>query len=194
MNKKTTKIFIIIILTITIILIGTISKATVENKPGGTVHTSISVSDSYQICYEMRNDALGNNSLDPHLTTNADWAAAAYLGLSAYGSVRSKDGTSVSIEETNYYSTTNNITGIMNMGVKLTQTASLRTGYTTSSYRTNLEQNINTKYVETLGEKYNDIINKGKAIYELQRMVRPNSILHSWRRISSIIKNWSFRP
>ncbi len=167
MNRKVLKLISIIILTMLLSTIATISNAGVEVKSGTTPYTSITVSGSYQVCFDMRyGGTLGSNSLDPHLTTNADWAAAAYLGLSDYGDVRDGDGTSVTIDGTSYNSTTNNITGVMNMGKTFTQTASLFPGASTSSYRTALENNINTKYVETLGTTMEDATNKGRAYGE----------------------------
>ena len=114
-------------LTIVGICIGTtVSNAAIEIKPGTSPHVNLTASTSFEYCYNMRSysSSLGANNLDPHLTTNADWAATAYLGLSAYGYVRTKEGNPVSIGEASYYSTTQNATGVMNMGKTTTQTAS----------------------------------------------------------------------
>lgn len=151
------KIIIITISLIMILILGiyfsTISNAAIEIKSGTEPHTNIKVTNSYQYCYDMRSSTstLGNNSLDPHLTLNADWAAVAYLGASTYGSVRDNVGNEEQIGDGIYYSTTNNITGVMDLGkTDHTQTASLLEGYSNSNNRTNLENNINTKYVELL--------------------------------------------
>ncbi len=81
MNKKVLKLISIMILTMLLSTITTISNAGVEVKSGTTPYTDISVSGSYQVCFDMRyGGTLGSNSLDSHLTTNADWGAAAYLG------------------------------------------------------------------------------------------------------------------
>ena len=119
MRKK-----IIIITTSLIILLmlslyfSSISNAAIEIKSGTTAHIGINASNAYQYCYDMRSSAstLGNNTLDPHLTLNADWGATVYLGASAYGNVRDNDGESITINGTTYNSTTNNITGVMNSG------------------------------------------------------------------------------
>jgi len=168
-NKVIKRIIIILIIVLGSLLIGTTSKAALECKPGGNVYTNITVNDSYLLCYDMRNgdSTLGNHTLDPHLTTNADWGAAAYLGLSAYGNVRNKNGTTVTINGKSYYSTTNNITGVMDMGKNYTQTASLIKEYSETGYIGSLKANLNTKYVETLAKLADDnTINLGRAFKE----------------------------
>ena len=101
-----------------ILCFSTISNAAIEIKAGTTRHTNINISTAYQYCYDMRSatSTLGINSLDSHLSLNADWGATAYLGASTYGGVRNNYGTIVKINEANNYSTTNNITGVMNLG------------------------------------------------------------------------------
>lgn len=172
------KIIITIITLIIILVLGVCfcnkSNAAIEIKPGTEAHTKIKVTNSYQYCYDMRSSTstLGNNTLDPHLTLNADWGAVAYLGASAYGSVRDNVGNEEQIGDRIYYSTTNNITGVMDLGkTEYTQTASLLEGYSDSNNRTNLENNINTKYVETISKS--DDVNKeakmkGWAFYEVK--------------------------
>ncbi len=177
MNRKAIKLFSIIMLTIMLMTIGTISKAAIEVKKGTTPYTNIKVSDSYNLCYNLRNSdsTLGNNSLDPHLVTNADWGAAAYLGISAYGSVRSANGTSVTIDGKSYNSTTKNITGVINMGKTYTQTSSLITGYTSNDNITTLKNNLSTKYVETLGATAADATNNGRAFEETKGWYSSNA-------------------
>lgn len=166
---KTIKVIIITIITFISLSILNTTRAAIENKPKGTLYSNISVSDSYRLCYDLRNNdetsTLGNNSLNPHLTTNADWGAAAYLGVSIYGSVRSATGEQITIDGIRYYTTTGNVTGIMNMGKNYTQTASLWEGNSTE-YTENLRNNINTKYVENLPNSSNDENNKGKSFFE----------------------------
>lgn len=153
MKKKITIITIsLIILLILGISFSSISNAAIEVKPGTSTHTNVTVSTSYQYCYDMRSSTstLGNNSLDPHLTLNADWSAVAYLGASAYGNVRGASGTTVTISGSAHNSTTNNITGVINFGKLYTQTAALfDLQYADSdAVRNKLSANANTKYVE----------------------------------------------
>ena len=166
MNLKR-KIRILILTLVAGTCIGsTVSNAAIEIKPGTSPHVNITSSTSYEYCYNMRaySSSLGANSLDPHLTTNADWAAAAYLGLSGYGYVRTADGNSVTIGENSYFSTTKNATGVMDMGKNYTQTASNFDRQ--NSYTTNLYNARDTKYVDLLSTEGYDSNKKGLAIAE----------------------------
>lgn len=167
-NLKTKSIAIVFIVLLGITM-SSISRAAVESKPGTSHYDDITASASYQLCYDMRNadSTLGNNSLDPHLTLNADWGAVAYLGASGYGAVRNNYGTDVKINGKNYKSTTKNITGVMNMGYNnYSHTASLMGGNAGQSpeYTINLKNNLETKYVENLLSDNT----KGQAIIETQ--------------------------
>lgn len=94
------------------------SNAAIQVVPTTTPHRSISMNDAFQYCYDMRyqSSTLGNNSLDPHLSTARDWAAVSYLGLSSYGTVRTQNGDNIQIESRNNHTTTGNISGVMNFG------------------------------------------------------------------------------
>lgn len=168
MIKNKYKLFLVVLVALILISISTTSNAAIEVKPGTSAYTNITASDSYDLCYNLRNadSTLGNNSLDPHLTLNKDWSAVAYLGASTYGNVRSQAGTNVSIEGATYQSTTNNITGVMNFGkASYTQTASIYDNIPSSSAPTkSLVNNKNTKYVETINS--NSVNLKGYAFYE----------------------------
>lgn len=170
MSKKN-KIRILIIILLSICIGTTVSNAAIEIKPGTSPHVNITASTSYEYCYNMRaySSSLGANSLDPHLTTNADWAAAAYLGLSGYGYVRTKEGNPVTIGEATYYSTTQNATGVMDMGKNYTQTAS-NFGRIINGNRAaetiNLYNARYTKYVDLLSQEDYDSNKKGLAIEE----------------------------
>lgn len=170
MRKK-----IIIITTSLIILLmlslyfSSISNAAIEIKPGGAVHTNIDVSTAYQYCYDMRSSAstLGNNTLDPHLTLNADWAAVTYLGASAYGNVRDLNGPGITINGTTYNgSTTNNITGVMVKAANVYTSSLLNADGEYSSNSTNLVKNKNTKYVELLDTTESLETTRGLSITE----------------------------
>lgn len=151
----------------------TISNGAVEIKPGGTVHTNVTISQAYEYCYNMRSgtSSLGNNSLDPHLSLNADWGAVAYLGVSPYGTVRNRTGELI---DDIGYTTTGNITGVMNFGKTPTYVSSLKTEATGNSYteyRTKLTENLETKYVENLKSDADKNIEnyKGMALAETSR-------------------------
>lgn len=166
------KVIVISILAIIASLsIATVSNAAIQIKPTkGNIHTDISASQSYQYCYDMRNasSSLGVNNLDPHLTLNKDWGAAAYLAISAYGTTRSQDGISVAIDGYGYFSTTGNVTGVMNManGTKYVYTASMAS---VSEYydMQNIINNKNTKYVEIISSTA-ATATKGYALGETQ--------------------------
>lgn len=145
-----------------ILCFSTISNAAIEIKAGTTRHTNINISTAYQYCYDMRSatSTLGINSLDSHLSLNADWGATAYLGASTYGGVRNKNGTMIKINEANNLSTTNNITGVMNLGSYLAGNmlydsnsfvsciSDKRTG--SGKEFDNIYKNKDTKYVEII--------------------------------------------
>ena len=161
-----------------ILCFSTISNAAIEIKAGTKRHTNINISTAYQYCYDMRSatSTLGINSLDSHLSLNADWGATAYLGASTYGGVRNNYGTMIKINEANNYSTTNNITGVMNLGSYLAGNMM----YTGSSYvscisdkRTvsgkeidNIYKNKDTKYVEIIPTDENIEKTRGMALIE----------------------------
>ena len=92
-----TKIKLLMIFLLTLIFIVCLNgkvNAAMEIKDGANMYNT-TASDAYQICYDLRNptSTLSKNSLDPHLTLNADWAAATYLGLSGYGGATNNDAT-----------------------------------------------------------------------------------------------------
>ena len=174
MKRKIMSLSILITL---IIMIAKVSYGygTIEIKPAPSdkktnaawVLTSIKVSDSYLLCRGMTDEggSLEGATVEPHLTTNADWAAVSYLSQSIYGTNGSgKNGTDnsvkVEINGVEYYSTNANKTGVMNWGnnrykTLYTQTASLITNYseTNSTAKNNvieLKNNISTGYVETI--------------------------------------------
>lgn len=161
-----------------ILCFSTISNAAIEIKAGTTRHTNIDISTAYQYCYDMRSatSTLGINSLDPHLSLNADWGATAYLGASTYGGVRNNYGTIVKINEANNYSTTNNITGVMNLGSYLAGNmlynsnsfvsciSDKRTG--SGKEFDNIYKNKDTKYVEIIPTDESIEKTRGMALIE----------------------------
>lgn len=161
-----------------ILCFSTISNAAIEIKAGTTRHTNIDISTAYQYCYDMRSatSTLGINSLDSHLSLNTDWGATAYLGASTYGGVRNNYGTMIKINEANNYSTTNNITGVINLGSYLAGNAlhnsnsyvscisDKRTG--SGKEFDNIYKNKDTKYVEIIPTDESIEKTRGMALIE----------------------------
>ena len=164
MRKKIILSLIIVMIALTI---GQASYAAVEIVPSkaGTGKDAIvntTVSNSYLLCQGMKNTggSLKGTTVDPHLATNKDWGAVSYLSNSIYGTNTQggNTGIQVTIDGVKYYSTTTNITGVMNWGSNpnvtiYTQTAGLISNYnpstsTVSTYVTELYTNKDTKYVD----------------------------------------------
>lgn len=168
------KLLISSIIIIAMIVLGQASYAAVEivpskNGKGTDAIVSTTVSNSFLLCRGMKDTggSLKGTTVDPHLATNKDWGAVSYLSNSIYGTntAGKNKGVEVTINGVKYYSTTTNITGVMNWGAnpnatRYTQTAGLISSYdastsTASSYVTELNTNKDTKYV--------DYINPGTA-------------------------------
>ena len=154
-----------------------VTKASVESIPGGTAWVNVTVSQAYELCYDLRNptSTLGNNTLDPHLALNKDWGAVSYLAISTYGG--SPEGrlpeitipTETETGSDTVSSTTGNITGVMEMD-HYNEWVSCLIGETKESEnRSNLIKNIDTKYVEKLPIDYYKSIEetRGMAIAEV---------------------------
>ena len=164
MRKKI--IFSLIILSV-MLIIGQVSYAAVEIIPsksgdGKDAIVNTTVSNSYLLCQGMKDTGgtLKGTSVKPHLATNKDWGAVSYLSNSIYGTNTQggNTGVQVTINGVNYYSTTTNITGVMNWGSNpnktlYTQTAGIVTTEPASSVSDNVFELIseirnNSKYVE----------------------------------------------
>lgn len=152
-----------------ILCFSTISNAAIEIKAGTTRHAAIDISTVYQYCYDMRSatSTLGVNSLDPHLSLNADWGAVAYLGTSTYGGVRNNTGYTVKINGANNISTTNNITGVINLG-STNSFVSATKGSVTYNHLEGINSHIGTKYVEKLEIPYTVENTRGMALAEIK--------------------------
>lgn len=160
------KSMIFILLFIGIISIANFSQAGVEMKEGTTAYTSVNVSESFDICYNLRDgtSTLGNCNLDPHLATSLDWGAVAYLAQSRYG------GNSSGISS----NTTGNKSGVMNMNT-WTQTATLyesrnKNSNEANQYRFRLEEAIAdsnlSKYVDVISNTVDVDTTRGRAMAE----------------------------
>ena len=172
MRKKI--IFSLIILSI-MFTIGQASYAAVEivpskNGKGTDAIVNTTVSNSYLLCQGMKStgESLKGTSVKPHLATNKDWGAVSYLSNSIYGTNTQggNNGKEVTINNVKYYSTTTNITGVMNWGsnpnvTRYTQTAGLIDNYDPSrslakDYVVELYTNKDTKYVDFINPGQND--------------------------------------
>lgn len=161
------KIVTIIIIAFVIVTVFSVtSNAAVEIKSGTTAYTSVNISESFDICYNLRNSdtTLGTNNLDPHLATSLDWGAVAYLAQSRYGA----NASSVSSN------TTGNKSGVMNMNT-YTQTATIFESRNTTSanaknYRYKLEEALEdsnlSKYVDVISNNVDRTTSFGRAIAE----------------------------
>jgi hypothetical protein len=188
MSKKIKMIFCIMLIILILLPISSTFAATqVECKPGTIPWVNITVSNSYQVCRDMASN-IGNSSiLESHLTTNKDYNAVAMLSASVYGYGVSNtggtvyikdDGTIGNSENRQYYSTTGNASGVMDLGTDpylntlktmstvtgvYCQTASLlsESKSTADSRRTNLITAINNEATK----KYVDEIYSGYTTY-----------------------------
>ena len=150
-----------------------------KNGKGTDQIVNTTISNSFLLCRGMKNvgESLNGTNVDPHLATNKDWGAVSYLSNSIYGTnTEGKNrGIEVTIDNVKYYSTTPNITGVMNWGSnpnvsRSTQTSGLISNYnpetsTASEYVVELYNNRDTEYVdyvdatintETLGMAINE--------------------------------------
>lgn len=163
---KLQKIIVCLIIFIGIIAIANFSNAGLEIKEGTSAYTSVNISESFDICYNLRDgtSTLGNCNLDPHLATSLDWGAVAYLAQSRYGANSSNVSNN----------TTGNKSGVMNLN-GLTQTATLfesrnKTSGGATSYRYRLEEALQDdnmkKYVDVISNTVNADTTKGRAIAE----------------------------
>ena len=158
------KILLSSIILFVMVIIGQTSYATIEIIPSKTgdgkdAIVNVTVSDSFLYCKGMKTntgESLKGTGIDVHLATNKDWGAVSYLSNSIYGTngAGGDTGKSVTISGVDYYSTTTNITGVMNWGAnpnvtRYTQTSGLLNTYESGNNNlTELYNNRETKYVE----------------------------------------------
>ena len=176
---------------ISIMLLTIKSNAAIQIVPTTSIITNVTVSTSYKTCRDLDSlsSTLGTTKLDPHLATNKDWGAVSYLANSAYGlnatyeqCDQGKVGLKKMINEIEFYSTTPNITGVMNWGgdpyttFRYSQTSSLLSSITDSNEKIDLLfNNKNTKYVESI--QSNNTI--GMSIGEVSGWGRLNNFYSS---------------
>ena len=176
------KIILSLIVLIAALLLAHASYAAVEIVPsksgdGKDAIVNTTVSNSYLLCRGMKDTGgtlkgVGSN-VEPHLATNKDWGAVSYLSNSIYGTNTQggNNGIQVTINGVSYYSTTTNITGVMNWGVnpnvtRYTYTSGLCHQYNgTSSHLIELYNNRDTEYVEYIDPTLT-AVTKGMAMQE----------------------------
>ena len=190
------KILLSWLMLIMMLIIGQTSYATIEIIPSKTgdgkdAIVNVSVSDSYTMCKGMKTntgESLKGTGVDVHLATNKDWGAVSYLSNSIYGTntTGGNTGIQVTISGVKYYSTTTNITGVMNWGAnpnveRRTFTSGLINSYTSGNDNvTELYNNRETKYVEYINPS--DSANtKGMAMQETKKF---NIYNETWHPIS----------
>lgn len=118
--RKIKILSITILLIITLGIINTVNGAIAIKEAGSTVLTGKTISEFFDMALQMKDagQALEGTSLDPHMATNKEWAAVSYLSNSNYGTAGEgkKTGLTVTINGNSHYSTTDNITGVIDWG------------------------------------------------------------------------------
>lgn len=127
--RKIKILSITILLIIAFGIINTVNGAIAIKEAGNTVLTGKTISEFFDMALQMKDagQALEGTSLDPHMATNKEWAAVSYLSNSNYGTAGEgkNTGMTVTINGNSHYSTTDNITGVMDWGRARTFTAGL---------------------------------------------------------------------
>lgn len=160
---KTKKVLIVLIFMIMLIAIPKNSFAGIQIVPignGVSSYTSISASNAFTACYEMRNNELKGYNVDPHMATSLDWGAVAYLAQSRYGANSSGLSTN----------TTGNATGVYNMNSNYFTATMAEERTTTNSNRASLEAALADdnmkKYVDLIPIDATAENTKGRAMKE----------------------------
>ena len=149
------------------------SNAAIEVIEVNAGHTKVNVNNAFQYCYDMRypTSSLGNNSLDPHMATAKDWGGVAYLALSSYGAVKSGSGPSYSGIGYNFYTSTGNKTGVINLGYnhyggRCVELACYLEGSTENGNRSKLYLESNRRLVNVISATNNAENTRGMALAE----------------------------
>lgn len=156
-----------------------------KNGKGTDSLVNTTVSNSFLLCRGMKavGESLNGTTVDPHLATNKDWGAVSYLSNSIYGTntLGKNTGVEVTIDNVKYYSTTTNITGVMNWGsnpnvTRYTQTALLISNYDPET--SSAKDNVTELYINK-DSKYVDYINPTKSSETLGMGVHETNGLYS---------------
>ena len=179
------------------LLTSKVSASQIEIKPNQIGIRSVTVSQSYVTCRNLDNvnSTLGTTELDPHLVTNKDWGAVAYLANSDYGvgadghttarnSGQGLSGKQIEVDGIKYFSTSGNATGIMNWGANpngttYTHTSSLGKNLNSMEQISSEETKNNLKsLVNNIGSRYVERVDTnntmGMAITETNGWGSPN--------------------
>ena len=168
---------ICLLMVICIISIAPKSYGAIASKPttktdGSNVLVNKSISEAFVLCKNMTSngESLYGATVKPHLATNKDWGAVAYLSNSSYGTntAGKNTGIQLTMNGVKYYSTTGNTSGVMNWGKNpyiniVTQTSGIVTGLTSSN--SEIFKYKDTEYVEYI-DPTNDSLTKGMAMQE----------------------------
>ena len=161
-NKTVKIIFIILVLSIvSLIFINTNTYCATQIVATNSFSTK-NLEDSYKCSRDLGlpTSTLGDNALEPHLSTAREWGAVAFLGISIYGDVTANYGsaTTVSLNGSNHSSTTGNASGVIDLGISSSNATTTQSthiaSYTSDTTSGNLAtvQSIfnNSKYVDYL--------------------------------------------
>lgn len=158
--KKQIKICLMLVLVILIFSINNKVNAAIAIKEAGTsVLTGKTISEFFDMAQQMTQagQALEGTSLDPHMATNKEWAAVSYLSNSNYGTAGEgkNTGMTVKINGNNHYSTTDNITGVMDWG---------KTGSFTAGILSDADTKITDETVRANGQSLINNITDNKKV------------------------------
>lgn len=161
---KVNKIIKILTLGIIFMILSNIkSYGAVAITKGTSVFTNRTISDFYDICKEMKNvgQGLEGTDVDVHMATNKEWATVSYFSNSNYGTATQgkNNGTSVTIDGTDYYSTNGNATGVMNWGKIMTYTSGVLSNYTNIGTTSTLYNNGRSIIQNATDSVHVDLIN-----------------------------------
>ena len=141
------KVVISIIFIVTLLIVNN-TYAAVEIKANSSKYCNVTVSESFNLCYDLRNSTstLGTNTLDPHLCKNVEWGAVLYLAHSRYGANNGNI----------QYNTAGNNTGVMNMEGYV-QMSALRNTRDSTSTTTGNYYVLNAALLDDNKKKYVEI-------------------------------------
>lgn len=163
--RKIKILSITILLIITLGIINTVNGAIAIKEAGSTVLTGKTISEFFDMALQMKDagQALEGTSLDPHMATNKEWAAVSYLSNSNYGTAGEgkNTGMTVTINGNSHYSTTDNITGVIDWGKSFTFTAGVLA---------NADANITNETVKSNGKSLIDNIQDSYKVDTLDNL------------------------
>lgn len=166
MKKQVKLLLIILVIGLTFSINANVKAAIAIKEAGNTVLTNKTISEFFDMAMQMKDagQALEGTSLDPHMATNKEWAAVSYLSNSNYGTAGEGQnaGATVTINGNSHYSTTDNITGVIDWGKDYSFTAGVlseaNTKITDETIKTNGKSLLeNTSKVDDIETNQNEI-------------------------------------